>query len=80
MSLDLLNGSIKAEIAERQSIALRHVQGEGVAALLAREGLVQTPVGRHKVHRAVMRDVHVPGEAVEGYRQTGIQTGHGQEG
>lgn len=80
MSLNLLNGSIKAEIAERRPIALRHMQGEGLVALLAWERLAQAPFGRRQVHCAVFRDVHVPGEAVEGHGQTGVQAGHGEEG
>lgn len=80
MGLDLLNGPVEAEIPDRRSVALRHVQGERLVALLSREGLAETPFGRHQLHRAILGEVHVPREAVEGNGQTGIQAGHSEEG
>ena len=74
--LNFLDGSSVAEVSDRCAVALRQVQGDGVIALLTGQGLPEAPRGRRQVQGAVLRDAQVPGEAVEGHRQAGVQLGH----
>lgn len=81
MHLNFLDGSIKAEISNREAITLCQMQGNRLVALLSRQGLFETfsPCGGRQVQCAVLRDGEVPGEAVERHREAGIQFGHSEE-
>lgn len=80
MDLNLLDDSVGAELSERRPAVLRNVQGGGLGALLAGQGLLETPCGRPQIYGAVLRDGDVPGEAVERHREGEIQFGNGEDG
>lgn len=80
MHLKLLDVAVGAVIPHREAVALLHMEGDGSVALLAWHRLLETSRWGHEIDGAVLGDAEVPGEAVEGHPETGIQRGGGEEG